>query len=149
MATLVLFALTLLLIGGAFAIPISAHRGGRISDREGPVLGASVLAFGLGGMNLAAVAWFLVAGEVSGVTLLFALAPIAAGVLGLQVVRGHLAGARRRVSLVVAAGLTLAGIPGYFALLVALLASIVPAVLFLSGLIANPRALLKVLDPRN
>ena len=148
MAALALFAITMLLIGAALAIPISAHRGGRISDRDGPVLGASVLAFGLGGMNLAVVLWFLVAGEVSGATLLFAAAPIAAGAVGLRVVRGHLAGSRRTVSLVAAAALTLAGIPGYFALLVALVASIVTAVLFLGGLIANLRALWKVLDPR-
>ena len=148
MIALVLFGVTLLLIGGALAVPVSVHRSGRIADRDAPVLGAAVLTFGLGGMNLAFAFSFFLLDDVSGVVLLFAFAPIVAGWLGLRVVRGKLTGANRVLSLAGAALFTLAGIPGYFATLVAILASVITAGLFLGGLVDNPRRLWKTLDPR-
>ena len=148
MAALALFGLTLLLIGAAFAVPVAAHRNGAIGDRDSTVLGASVLCFGLGGMNFAFLVGFYATGDVVGSSLAFGVAPILAGAVGLGVVRRRLSGGSRARWLVGAASLTLAGLPGYFALLVALMVSVVTAVLFLFGLVANPRELMKVLDPR-
>jgi hypothetical protein len=148
MAALALFGLTILIVGGAFAVPASAHRAGVIADNDAPVLSASVLAFGLGGMNFAFAISFFFLGDVNGGTPVFALAPMAAGTLGLRVVRRKLTGGSRALHLVGAAAITLAGVPGYFALLVASLASVVVAALFLGGLVTNPRKLWRVLDPR-
>ena len=136
------------MIGAAVAIPVSAQRSGAISDADAPVLGASVVALGLGGMNLIFAVVFFFFGDVSASTLLFAIAPIIAGSLGLRVVLRRTIGGARMLPLLAAAALTLVGIPGYFALLVALMASVVTAVLFLGGLVGSPRALLSFLDPR-
>jgi hypothetical protein len=144
---LALFALILVVIAGAAAVPVMARRLGRIIERDVGVLGASVLTLGLGGINLVALLWFTAGGEVGAATLPFGAAPMAAGLLGLRVVRGRLAGTPRTVSLLAAAALALAGIPGYFALLFAIVSSAVAAVVFLAG-IDNLRRLASALDPR-
>ena len=105
---LALFALILVVIAGAAAVPVMARRLGRIVERDVGVLGASVLTLGLGGINLVALLWFTAGGEVGAATLPFGAAPMAAGLLGLRVVRGRLAGTRRTVSLLAAAALALA-----------------------------------------
>ena len=148
MASLVLFTVTLVLIGAAMAIPTSAHRAGRITDNDAPVLGAAVLGVGLGGMNMAFVVTFIALGEIGGSTLVFGLMPLAGSALGLRAALRPVTGPARAVHLMLAAALTVAGIPGYFTLLVALVASIATAALYISGLIPNPRGLWKTLDPR-
>jgi hypothetical protein len=148
MAAIALFALTLLLIGAALAIPTATHQAGRITDRDAPVLGAAVLAFGLGGMNLVFMIVFVVLGEIEGSTIVFGVMPLAGGVFGLRTALRPLSGSARVAHLLLAAALTLAGVPGYFTFLVALLTSIAIAALYISGLIPNPRGLWKVLDPR-
>ena len=138
----------MLMIGAAVAIPISTQRSGAIRDSDTPVLGASIVALGLGGINFGFAVVFFLLGEVSVSTVLFAIAPIAAGSLGMRVVLQRTTGAARRVRLLAAATLVLVGIPGYFALLVAFMASGVTAAFFLGGLIGSPRRLLRFLDPR-
>jgi hypothetical protein len=145
--TLALFALILVVIAGAAAVPVTARRLGRIVERDVGVLGASVLTLGLGGMNLVAVLWFTASGEVGAATLPFGAAPLAAGLLGLSVVRSRLGGTPRTLSLLAAAALALAGIPGYFALLFAIVASSSSAVAFLAG-IGDLRRLARAIDPR-
>ena len=71
--TLALFALILVVIAGAAAVPVMARRLGRIVERDVGVLGASVLTLGLGGMNLGALLWFTASGEVGAATLPFAI----------------------------------------------------------------------------
>jgi hypothetical protein len=148
MTPLLVFAATMLMIGAAVAIPVSTQRSGAIRDADTPVLGASIVALGLGGMNFVFAVVFFFMGDVGGSTVLFAIAPLVAGGLGLRLVLRRTTGGARTLPLLVAAVLTLAGIPGYFALLVALMASGVTAALFLGGLIGRPRQLLRFLDPR-
>ena len=149
MAQFAVFAAVLACFGTAFAVPTSALRARRIAERDASVLGASVLVLGLGGMNLAFAAASAVNGDVTSAALLFSVAPVASGLLGLYAVRRRLAGAgRTAVGLAGAAALVLAGIPGYFAPVVAALAAAVAAGLFLFGLLSDPRVLLRRLDPR-
>jgi hypothetical protein len=148
LTTLALFAGVMLLIGSAFAIPNGALSSKRIREQDATVLGASVLALGLGGMNLAFTVALTATGDVEGNTLLFALAPIVSGLLGASVVRSRVAGASRFGSLAAAALFVLVGIPGYFAPAVALLVSAIAAGLFLFGLVSDPKALIAKLDPR-
>jgi hypothetical protein len=149
MTAMILFAVTLVLMGAAFAIPAAVVREGCIADNDATVLGGSVVALGLGGLNLVALLWAVVFGdEVRAEALGFGVLPLLGGGLGLRVVLRRLTGGARAVHLVVAALLVLAGIPGYFALNVALLAAVITAFLFLAGLIRDPRGLLKSLDPR-
>ena len=148
MAQFAVFAAVLACFGAAFAVPTSALRARRIAERDASVLGASVLVLGLGGMNLASAAASAVNGDVTSAALLFSVAPVASGLLGLYAVRRRLAGAGRTAVLAGAAALVIAGIPGYFAPIVAALAAAVAAGLFLFGLLSDPRALLRKLDPR-
>ena len=150
MQPLILFFVTLLLMGAAFGIPAAGIRNGTIRDQDATPLGALVLAFGLGGMNLGALAWFAIANEISGTTLGYGVLPIIGGVLALRVARRRLDGGVRAGLLLGAAALTLLGFPGYFAQpLVAGVATAVTALLYLAGLVANPRSLLRTLDPRD
>ena len=148
MTSLLVFTATMLMIGAAVAIPVSTWRSGAISDTDTPVLGASIVALGLGGINFGFAVVFFSLGDVGASTGLFAIAPIAAGSLGMRIVLQRTTGVTRRVRLLAAATLVLVGIPGYFALLVALVASVVTAAFFLGGLVGNPRQLLRFLDPR-
>ena len=148
MQALVLFGVVLVLMGVSFAIPIGALRQHSVREQDAPVLGATVLTIALGTLNLLALAWFSIRGEISLSTLPFGLAPIAAGALGASVVRAHLSGPRRTLRIVLAAGLAIAGLPGYFAVNVALFAALIAAGAFLAGLIRNPGSLFRSLDPR-
>ncbi len=149
MQAIALFGITLVLMGVAFAIPTSAVRSRTIRDQDAPVLGAVVLEFGLGGMNLAALVWSVITGEIGVSTIAYGVLPLIAGALGLRTVLRKLDGAPRSANLLGAAALTLLGFPGYFAPLVAGLATAITALLYLGGLIRDPRHLLRILDPRN
>ena len=100
LAQLAVFAAVLACFGAAFAVPTSALRARRIAERDASVLGASVLVLGLGGMNLAFAAASAANGDVTSAALLFSVAPVASGLLGLLAVRRRLAGAGRVVGLV-------------------------------------------------
>ena len=89
----------------------------------------------------------VVFGDFALVALAFGLAPMAAGALGLRVVRRGRRAGGRTPALVAAALLTVAGLPGYFALPVAVVGSVAAAGLYLAGL-TSPRKLLARLDPR-
>ncbi|MDA1035422.1 MAG: hypothetical protein O3B65_00905 [Chloroflexi bacterium] len=149
MQAIALFAITLVLMGAAFAIPTSAVRNRAIRDHDAPVLGAVVLEFGLGGMNLAALVWAAITGEVAVSAMGYGLLPLIAAALGLRAALRKLDGSARFWHLFGAAALTLLGFPGYFAPLVAALATAIAALLYLGGLIRNPRTLLRILDPRD
>ncbi len=150
--SLVLFALVLLLIAFAVGIPVAAHKNGHIVEADAPVLSASVLTIAMGGLNLAALLAVIVRGEVGIGSAPFGLAPIVAGALGLLVVRRRATGGVRGAYLIAAAVAVLAGVPGYFALRVAIVVSVIAAGLFLSGLAARPlatsRRWFRALDPR-
>jgi hypothetical protein len=148
MQAAILFGVILVILAFAFAVPMGRVRGREIDDRDASVLGASILVLGLGVLNLAFVVWFVVTGEIDAVLLVFGLAPLAAGAFGLLVVRSTIAGSRRTLILIIAPALTLAGLPGYFALNVAILLAAIAAISFLGGLLPNPRALVRLLDPR-
>ncbi len=146
--SLLIFALILVVIAGAVAVPVLARSGERgVTDADAAVLGAVVLTLGLGGLNLAFVLGNVVFGDFGAAAVAFGLAPLLAGALGQGVVGLRMRGAGRALALPAAALLTLAGIPGYFALPVAVVTSVVAALAFLAGL-TDPRALLRRLDPR-
>ena len=146
--SLVVFALILVIIAVAVGVPVLARAGGHgVTDADAAVLGAVVLTLGLGGLNLALVLGNVVYGDFGATAVAFALAPLLAGVLGQRVVGARMRGRGRALALSVAALLTLAGIPGYFALPLAVLMSVIAAMAFLAGL-TDPRALLRRLDPR-
>ena len=150
MQAIALFGLTLVLMGAAFAIPTALVRSRAIRDQDAPVLMAVVLGFGLGGMNLAALLWFAITGDIiRGSTVGFGVLPLIAATSGLTTTKRKLDGTARLGLLLAAAALTITGFPGYFAPLVAALASAITSLLYLGGLITNPRALLRTLDPRN
>ena len=144
--SIVVFALILVIVAAAIGVPVLARRTDAVDDADAAVLGAAVLTLGLGGMNLVFVVANVVGGDFGGTAVVFGLAPILAGALGLRAV-GRPHGGGRVLALVGAAALTLAGIPGYFALPVAVVTSAAAALLFLAGL-TNPRVLLRRLDPR-
>jgi hypothetical protein len=148
MEAAILFGVILVILGVAFAVPMGSLRGGMVADRDASVLGASILVLGLGGLNYAFVAWFVVTGDIEASLLAFGLAPLAAGAVGLLVVRGRLTGATRAALLLVSGALTLAGLPGYFAFNVAVLIAGIAVLAFVGGLLPNPRALFSKLDPR-
>ncbi|MCH8200209.1 MAG: hypothetical protein IIA54_09135 [Chloroflexi bacterium] len=146
--SIVVFALILLVIAAAVGVPVLARSGGRgVTDADAAVLGAVVLTLGLGGLNLAFVLGNALFGDFGASAVLVGLAPVLAGALGQRVVGGRMRGAGRALALAAAAVLTLAGIPGYFALPVAVVTSAIAALAFLVGL-TDPRALLRRLDPR-
>jgi hypothetical protein len=68
--------------------------------------------------------------------------------LGLLVTRKRLPGIIRSTVLLASGGLTVAGLPGYFAFNVALLLVVVAVLAFVSGLLSDPRSLARRLDPR-
>ena len=144
--SVLVFALILVIIAAAIGVPVFARRGGT-TDADAAVLGAVVLTFGLGGLNLAFVLGNVVFGDFGAEAVVFGLAPVLAGALGQRVVGLRIRGAGRALALPAAALLTLAGIPGYFALPVAVVMSAVAALAFLAGL-TDPLALLRRLDPR-
>ena len=146
--SLLIFALILVVIAAAIGMPVLARSGGRgLTDADAAVLGAVVLTLGLGGLNLAFVLGNVVFGDFGAASVVFGLAPLFAGALGQRVVGARMRGWGRALALAAAALLTLAGIPGYFALPVAVVTSVVAALAFLAGL-TDPRALLRRLDPR-
>ena len=149
--SILVFALILVVIAIAVGVPVLARSGGRgVTDADAAVLGAVVLTLGLGGLNLAFVlgnAVFGDTGDFGAVAVVLGLAPILAGALGRWVVGSRVRGGGRALALTAAALLTLAGIPGYFALPVAVAMSVIAALAFLAGL-TDPRALLRRLDPR-
>jgi hypothetical protein len=149
---MVLFAFVLVLIGAAVAIPVAAQKTERVGEADATVLGASVLATALGSINLVALIVAGVIGDIVVGYVLLGLAPVAAGALGLCVVAQGITGRLRAQALLLAAALVLAGIPSYFALLVAAVVSLIIVVLLLVGLMERPqttlRALLRGLDPR-
>ena len=136
-------------MGAAFAVPTSFVRSRTIRDQDAPVLGAAVLEFGLGGMNIAALIWFVIGDEISASAIGYGVLPLVAAALGLRAVLRKLDGMQRFAHLFAAAALTLLGFPGYFAPLVAALATGITAFLYLAGLVRDPRTLLRNLDPRN
>ena len=146
LVSLVVFALILVVLAAAVGVPVLARRTDAVNDADAAVLGAVVLTLGLGGLNLAFVVGNVIFGDFGGAAVAFGLAPVGAGAVGLRAV-GRLRGGGRVLALVGAAALTLAGIPGYFALPVAVVTSAAAALLFLAGL-TDPRALLRRLDPR-
>ena len=141
------FSFVLLVIAAAVGVSVLAWRERRVDDADAAVLGGVVLTLGLGGLNLAFVVANVVFGGFALTALAFGLAPLAAGALGLRVVRQGRRGGGRTPALVAAALLTVAGLPGYFALPVAVVTSAAAAGLYLAGL-TSPRKLLARLDPR-
>lgn len=148
MEAAILFGVVLVVMSTAFALPMASLRGGLIVIRDASVLGASILALGLGMLNYVFIVWFVLAGKITGVLMVYGLAPLAAGLLGLVVVRLRANGLRRFACLLCAMSLTLIGLPGYFAFNVAILAAVITAIAFAVGLLPNLRALLNMLDPR-
>ena len=147
MVALLVFSFVLLVIAAAVGVPVLAWREGRVDDADAAVLGGVVLTLGLGGLNLAFVLGNVVFGDFGAKAVVLGLAPMAAGALGLWVVRRGKRDGRRTPTLVAAALLTVAGLPGYFALPVAVVTSVAAAGLYLAGL-TSPRKLLARLDPR-
>ena len=146
--SLLVFALILVIVAAAIGAPVLARSGGGgVTNADAAVLGAVVLTLGLGGLNLAFVLGNVVFGDFGAAAVAFGLAPVLAGALGQRVVGARMRGASRALALPGAALLTLAGIPGYFALPVAVVMSVTAALAFLLGL-TDPRALLHRLDPR-
>ena len=149
--SIVVFAFILVVVAAAIGVPVLARSGdGGVTDADAVVLGAAVLTLGLGALNLAFVLGNVVFGDVGefgAVVVVFGLAPVLAGALGQRVVGARMRGAGRALALPAAAALTLAGIPGYFALPVAVVMSTIAAIAFVLGL-TDPRALLRRLDPR-
>ena len=149
MHAIALFGITLVVMGAAFAIPTSAVRSRAVRDHDAPVLGAVVLELGLGTLNLAALLWLAISGDISASAIGYGILPLIAAALGLRTVLRKLDGMRRFSHLLAAGALTLLGFPAYFAPPIAALATVMTAVLYLAGLIRDPRALLRTLDPRN
>lgn len=148
MEAIILFGVVLVVMGLAFAVPVGALRGGEVADRDASVLGAAIITLGLGGLNYLFVTWFVITDDLDATLLVFGLAPLAAGTIGALVVRRRINGPIRPLLLIAAAVLTLAGLPGYFALNVALLASVIAVISYTGGLLPNPRAIFSKLDPR-
>ncbi|MGY8994319.1 MAG: hypothetical protein ACKVK8_09265 [Rhodospirillales bacterium] len=127
---------------------MASLRGRMVADRDASVLGASILVLGMGSLNYGFLAWFVITGEMEELLLAVGLAPLAAGGLGLLVTRNRLPSIIRSTVLLAAGGLTVAGLPGYFAFNVALLLVVVAVLAFVSGLLSDPRSLARRLDPR-
>ena len=148
MEAVILFGFILVILGVAFAVPMASLRGRMVADRDASVLGASILVLGMGSLNYGFLAWFVITGEMEELLLAVGLAPLAAGGLGLLVTRKRLPGIIRSTVLLASGGLTVAGLPGYFAFNVALLLVVVAVLAFVSGLLSDPRSLARRLDPR-
>jgi hypothetical protein len=148
MEAVILFGFILVILGVAFAVPMASLRGRMVADRDASVLGASILVLGMGSLNYGFLAWFVITGEMEELLLIVGLAPLVAGGLGLLVTRKRLPGIIRSTVLLASGGLTVAGLPGYFAFNVALLLVVVAVLAFVSGLLSDPRSLARRLDPR-
>ena len=148
MEAVILFGFVLVILGVAFAVPMASLRGRMVADRDASVLGASILVLGMGSLNYGFLAWFVITGEMEELLLAVGLAPLAAGGLGLLVTRNRLPSIIRSTVLLAAGGLTVAGLPGYFAFNVALLLVVIAVLAFVSGLLSDPRSLARRLDPR-
>ena len=59
-----LFAVILVLIAAAFAIPNGMVKGKTIDERDASVVAGAALALGLGGLNFAFAVWFLAIGDI-------------------------------------------------------------------------------------
>ena len=145
---MVLFGVVLVLFGISFAVPVGALRSRNVNAQDAPVLGATVLTLTLGTLNMVALVWFIAAGDIGLATAVYGVFPLLAGLLGAQVLRRRAEAGTRLALLLPAALLTLAGLPGYFAVNVALLAAGVGAAAFLVGLVRDPSRMLKRFDPR-
>jgi LPXTG-motif cell wall-anchored protein len=148
MEAVILFGFILVILGVAFAVPMASLRGSMVADRDASVLGASILVLGMGSLNYGFLVWFVITGEMDAMLLAVGLAPLAAGGLGLLVTRRRETGIIRAAILLAAGGLTVAGLPGYFAFNVAILLVAIAVIAFVSGLLSNPRSLARRLDPR-
>lgn len=141
------FGAVMLLIAAAAAIPMVARSDRRVDDAGALVMGAGILALGLGVANLVTLLVFLVRGDVGAIAVVLGVAPITAGLLALRVVRSRPKGTGHVAPLLLAAVLVLAGIPAAVSLPVAILAGVVAALCFLAG-IGDPRTIARKLDPR-
>jgi hypothetical protein len=149
MQAALLFAIILALIAAAFAIPNGMVKSKIIDDRDATVVSAAVLALGLGGLNLTFVLWFLLTDDLGLAPLAYGTLPLIAGVTALALARRRIVDTKRVFGLLVAAALTLVGVFGYFAPSVSVVVASITALLFLLGVVPNPRQIIRALDPRN
>ena len=149
MQAVVLFAVILVLIAAAFAIPNGLVKERAIDDRDTTVVGATVLALGLGGLNFAFALWFLVTGDTGLAPLAFGALPLVAGAVGVWVARRRAIDGLRALALLACASLVGVGVLGYYAPSMAVVIAGITVLLFLMGVIPNPRRIMRSLDPRN
>jgi hypothetical protein len=149
MQAVLLFAVILVLIAAAFAIPNGMVKGKTIDDRDASVVAGAVLALGLGGLNLAFAVWFLAIGNIGVAPLAYGLLPLLAGAIGVGLARRRIVDGKRTFALLGCAVITLAGVFGYFAPSVSVVAAAIAALLFLLGVVSSPRQIMRALDPRN
>jgi uncharacterized membrane protein YhaH (DUF805 family) len=149
MQAVLLFAVILVLIAAAFAIPNGMVKGKTIDDRDASVVGAAVLALGLGGLNFLFVLWFLAMGDIGLAPLAYGLLPLIAGATAVALARRRAHDAKRTLGLLACAVITLVGVFGYFAPSVSVVVATITALLFLLGVVPNPRQIIRSLDPRN
>jgi hypothetical protein len=124
-------------------------KGKTIDDRDATVVGAAVLALGLGGLNLLVVLWFLAMGDIGLAPLAYGALPLIAGVTAIRLARRRIVDAKRAIGLFGCAVITLVGVFGYFAPSVSIVVASIAALLFLLGVVPNPRQIMRALDPRN
>ena len=149
---LFVFITVMLVVAVAVGAPVAWMGGGRRREADAVVLGGAALGGGVGAVGLGLAAYFQVAEGFEGIAapLIAASAalPVAAALAaGHAVFRVRGRAARRRL-LVLAALLSLGGVPAGAFFLIGGLASLIAALCYLSGL-GEPRALLRRLDPRH
>ena len=144
-----LFAVILVLIAAAFAIPNGMVKGKTIDERDASVVAGAALALGLGGLNFAFAVWFLVIGDIGVAPLAYGLLPLLAGAIGVGLARRRIVDGKRTFMLLGCAVITLAGVFGYFAPSVSFVVAAIAALLFLLGVVSSPRRIIRALDPRN
>ena len=149
MQAALLFAVILALIASAFAIPNGMVKSKAIDDRDASVVGAAVLALGLGGLNLLFVVWFLAIGDIGLAPLAYGVLPLIAGATALALARRRIIDAKRVFGLLGCTATTLVGVFGYFAPSVSVVVAGITALLFFLGIVPNPRKIMRTLDPRN
>ena len=79
----------------------------------------------------------------------WALLPLLAGAIGGGLARRRIGDGKRTFVLLGCAVITLAGVFGYFAPSVSVVAAAIAALLFLLGVVSSPRQIMRALDPRN
>ena len=95
MQAVLLFAVILVLIAAAFAIPNGMVKGKTIDDRDASVVAGAVLALGLGGLNFAFAVWFLAIGDIGVAPLAYGLLPLFAGAIGVGLARRRIVDGKR------------------------------------------------------